>query len=321
MQRLLALALGAIFGVAAPSAHAAWPQQPIRVVIPFAPGNSGEIALRSITPALEASIGQKLVFDHRTGAAGNIGAQVVASAAPDGYTLLLGATNMFAINQFLMPDMAFDPVKAFAPITVLAESPAVLWTHPSLPARTLSEFIAYAKANPGKLNYGSSGIGTLPHLAVELLAQRAGIDLVHVPFRGSPPALTALLANEVQLFGVGLSVARGHWEAGRLNALAVTSRTRLPGAPSIPTVSESGLPGYAAINFWALAAPAGTDRAIIERIATAAAAAVKSPEAQARFEELGMTPVGNTPDEFAAQLAEDVKQWQALIAARGIKAQ
>ncbi len=296
-----------------------YPIKPIKVIIPFAPGNTGEIALRTLSPSLEKLLGQPMVLDHRTGAAGNIGAQAVIAAAPDGYTLLLGATNNFAMNQYLIRDMNFDPLKAMIPITAIAESPPVLFMNPSVPASNVREFVAYAKANPGKLNFGSSGAGTIPHLAIELLMQRAGIKLAHVPFRGSPPAMAALLANEVQVFAVGLSAGVGHIKAGKLRALAVTSKKRLPGAPDIPTVSESGYPDFEASNSWILAAPAGTDQQIVTRIAGAVREALIGPEVQKRYSDNGFIPVGNQPAEVANNLQAEARQWKQLIESQGIK--
>lgn len=319
--RWVTVALSCIYFMLTSSALAqTYPARPIKVIIPFAPGNTGEIALRGMAPVLEQILGQRLILEHRTGAAGNIGAQAVTSATPDGYTLLLGATNNFAMNQFLIRDMTFDPLKALIPITAIAESPPVIFINPSVPASNLREFVSYAKANPGKLNYGSSGSGTIPHLAVELLTQRADISLLHVPFRGSPPAMAALLANDVQVFLVGLSAGIGQINAGRLRVLAVTSKKRLPGAPEIPTVSESGYPNFEATNKWILAAPAGTAQQIVTRIADAVREALKDPEIQKRYSDNGFIPVGNSPTEIANDLQVEAMQWKQLIDLRGIKA-
>lgn len=318
--RWLTVALSCLYFLLTTCASAqTFPARPIKIIIPFAPGNTGEIALRGVTPILEKALGQRMILDHRTGAAGNIGAQAVISATPDGYTLLLGATNNFAMNQYLIRDMSFDPLKALIPITAIAESPPMIFINPSLPAGNLREFVAYAKANPGKLNYGSSGSGTIPHLAVELLMQRAGISLVHVPFRGSPPAMAALLANNVQVFLVGLSAGVGQIHAGRLRVLAVTSKKRLPGAPDVPTVSESGYPNFEATNKWILAAPAGTDQLLVTRIADAVHEALRDPEVQKRYSDNGFIPVGNSPTEIANNLQAEAKQWKQLIDSRGIK--
>lgn len=320
LMRWVAIALSCICLLQTTCASAqTYPARPIKVIIPFAPGNTGEIALRGMIPNLERILGQRMILDHRTGAAGNIAAQAVISATPDGYTLLLGATNNFAVNQYLIRDMTFDPLKALIPITAIVESPPVIFINSSVPASNLREFVTYVKANPGKLNYGSSGIGTTPHLAVELLMQRADISLVHVPFRGSPPAMAALLANDVQVFLVGLSAGIGQINAGRLRVLAVTSKKRLPGAPDIPTVSESGYPNFEATNRWTLAAPAGTDPLIVMRIADAVHEALKDPEVQRFYSDNGFIPVGNSPTEIANDLQAEAKQWKQLIDSRGIK--
>jgi len=194
----------------------------------------------------------------------------------------------------------------------------VIFVNPSVPATNMAEFINYARANPGKLNYGSPGSGTIPHLAIELLMQRTGINLVHVPFHGSPPAMEALLANTVQVFAVGLSAGAGHLKAGTIRALAVTSEKRLPGAPSIPTVSESGYPGFVASNSWILAAPAGTDQQILTRLATAASESLMNLDVRKIYSDNGFIAIGNSPSEIARDLAGEAKQWRELIAARGI---
>lgn len=299
----------------------AYPAKPIRLINPFAAGGTGEILFRLLEPTLEARLGQRIVLEGRTGAGGNIGAEAVANAPADGYTLLIGATNMFVVNQFLFAKMSFDPLKALAPITIIADVPSVFYVHPSLPAKNLQDLIAYAKANLGKLNYASPGTGTTPHLNVELLSQFTGINMVHVPYKGLQPAMAAVIANEVQLYLAGLGAGLGHLKAGKLRAIAVGSRERMPGIADVPTVIESGFKDFVASNWFAFAAPAGTDARILERWAAETRHALAQPEVQRRLGELGIVAVGNSPAEFAAALHREAKQWQQVIVRGGIKVQ
>ncbi len=305
----------------APASAQAYPSKPIKLINPFAAGGTGEILFRLIAPALEARLGQRIVLEGRTGAGGNIGAEAVANAPADGYTLLIGATNIFVVNQFLFDKMTFDPLKAFAPITIIADVPSVFYVHPSLPARNIQELVAHAKANPGKLNYASPGTGTTPHLNVELLAQLTGIRMVHVPYKGLQPAMVAVLANDVQLYLAGLGAGLGHLKAGKLRAIAAGSRERLPGIPDVPTVIESGFKDFVASNWFAFAAPAGTDGQILERWAAETRFALAQPETQRRLGELGLVAVGNSPAEFAAALNREAKLWQQVIRNGAIKAE
>src|ERR1700730_15207400 len=218
-RRTFMLASAALVAGAQHLTAAEFPQRPITIVVPYAAGGAGDTIIRLLSPTMEHHLGQPLVIDARPGGGGTIGAQAAAKAAPDGYTLLLGATNNFVLNQFMFPKVHFDPFAAFTLITKVADIPSVLFTNPLVPAKTLGEFIAYAKANPGKLSYASPSVGTTPHLAVERLQQLAGMELVHVPYRGAPPAMQALIANDVQLYLVGWGVGRSHVEAGRVRAL------------------------------------------------------------------------------------------------------
>jgi tripartite-type tricarboxylate transporter receptor subunit TctC len=291
---------------------AEFPERPITVVVPYAAGGAGDTVIRLLSPVLERSLGQPLVIDNRSGGGGTIGAQAVAKAAPDGHTLLLGATNNFAINQFLFPKVHFDPLTAFSLITKVADVPAVLFTSPPVPAKSLGEFIGYAKANPGKLSYASPSVGTTPHLAVERLMQLTGIELVHVPYRGAPPALQALIANEVQLYLVGWGIGRGHAEAGRIRALAIASEKPVPGIP-LPTAIEAGVPGYVTSNWWGLAAPQATPQPVLDRLYRAFAAAVADATVRSRLDELGFIPGGGAPASFLADTRAEAKIWAETI--------
>lgn len=299
-----------------------WPSRPIRVVVPYAPGNAGDVTFRIVQQELEARLGANFYIDNKSGASGNIGAEDVVRSAPDGYTLLLGATNNFVTNQYLAK-LRYDPAKDLVPITVVNNAPAVIVVNASLPANNLAELTAYAKKNPGKLNYGTPGSGTAPHLIGALYAQSAGIELVHVPYRGSPPAVQALLAGDVQIFfaSAGLSTVAGHIASGKLKPLAVAAPKRLPALPEVKTTAEQGLPDLVAGNWWGLAAPVGTDPAIVQKLADAVKAAVAKPEIVQQFEKLGLTSVGNSPSEFASQVMREAATWKGIIEKADIKAE
>ena len=296
-----------------------YPNRPIKLVIPYAAGNTGDISFRLILPALEERLGQRFVIDNKAGASGNIGAQDVARAAPDGYTLLLGATNNFVVNQFVYKSMDFDPLAVFAPVTIVSDAPSLVIANPQTPAASLRELQAYAKNNPGKLNFGSPGAGTPPHLAAELFAQLAGVRMVHVPYKGSSAAVVGLLSNDVQLYFTTLSSVEGNVKAGKLKALAVASKVRLAAMPEVPTSAEAGFPGLLTGNWWGLAAPRGTDPKIVERLAAEVRAVLADPAVQKRFAELGMNAGGQTPAEFSAQLKEEATRWKGVLEAAGIK--
>jgi tripartite-type tricarboxylate transporter receptor subunit TctC len=253
-----------------------------------------------------------LVIDARPGGGGTIGAQAVAKAAPDGYTLMLGATNNFAINQFMFPQIKFDPLAEFALITKVADVPAVLFINPTVPAKTLGEFIAYAKANPGKLSYASPSVGTTPHLAVERLKQLIGIEMVHVPYRGAPPAMQALISNDVQLYLVGWSIGRSQVDSGRVRALAVASDKRVPSIP-LPTAIESGVPNYVTSNWWGLAAPRATPQPVQDRIYHAVVAALADTGIAKRLDELGYVPRGEPSRTFRDEVDAEAKIWAETI--------
>ena len=298
-----------------------WPSKPIRLVIPYAAGNAGDISFRAIAPAMEQRLGQRFIIDNKAGAGGNIGAADVARASPDGYTLLLGASNNFVINPLLYRNMGFDPLTAFAPITVVSNAPTVVVVHPSVPAKHLKELAAYAKANPGTLNYGSPGTGTPAHLAGELFSHLAGVKMVHVPFKGSPPATLALLANDVQVYFTVLTPVAEHLRAGKLKALATAAPTRLPAQPDVPTTGESGFGELTTGNWWGFVAPAGTDARILDRLQSEVRTALADPVVQKRYAELGMVTVGNSRAEFAAMLNAELARWKKVVETAGIRAE
>ena len=303
------------------AAAQAYPNKPIRVIFPSQAGGVGEIVFRMLMPTLEQRLGEKIVFESRSGAGGNVGAQAAASAAPDGYTLLLAATNVLVVNQFVFANMPFDPAKAFTPITLVAEVPSVFYVNPKVPAKTLQEFIAFAKANAGMVNYASPGNGTTPHLNVELLAQLSGVRLTHVPYRGLPDAMNALLSGDVQLYLAGLAPGRGNLQAGKLRAIAVGSRERMPALPDVPTAIESGFNGFEAVNWFGLVGPAGTDNAIVERWVVEIRYALQQPGVEKRFAEGGLLPGGISSTDFRARLAREAKLCEGVVKAAGIKAE
>jgi tripartite-type tricarboxylate transporter receptor subunit TctC len=295
-------------------AFAAFPDRPVAVIVPYAAGGAGDMIMRLIAPAMEKALGQPLVIDARGGGGGMIGAKAVSGATPDGHTLMMGATNNFVINQFMFPKTSFDPLGEFIPITRVAVVPSVMYMNPSVPVKTLGEFVAYAKANPGKLSYSSPSVGTTPHLAVERLKQLTGIELVHVPYRGAPPAMQALVTNDVQLYLAGWGVGRAFVESGRAKALAVASDKRLPNVPDVPTASESGVPGYIAENWWGLAAPKGTPQPVIDALHEAVKAALQDPAVANKLSDLGFLPGGETPAQFATNVKAEADIWRETVA-------
>jgi tripartite-type tricarboxylate transporter receptor subunit TctC len=307
---MLACLLAAL---SAPSAGAAnYPDRPIRIIIPYTAGGVAETIVRLLAVTMEQKLGQKFVIEGRPGAAGNIGTLEVARAEPDGYTVLVAATNNFIINQFLTK-MPIDPMVALTPVARLADIPLVMFANPSVSAKNFGEFVAYAKANPGKLNYGTPSAGTVNHLFMERLRQTTGIDIVHVPYRGSPQAVMALLANDIQLFPIGLAAGMSHLRDGKLTALAVAAERRLPMLPDVPTVIESGFAGFTAANWWGMAVPKGTPDAIVQQLNDAVQEALKQPNVVARFTALGMLIPADSREKFLAGLKADAEVWSRTI--------
>jgi len=317
MKALVSVLLAAFLGTALAQDY---PSKPVRLVIPFGPGSLADAVPRLIQPALEEKLGQRIVIDHRPGAGGNVGAHAVLDSPADGYTLMMAATNNLVINQYVFRDMRFDPLQDFLPISLIVEVPLILQVNPSLPAQTLKEFIAHARANPGKLNYSSPSTGTLPHLAMEILSRTAGLQLVHVPFKGGAPATNALLANDVQAMLIGYATTAGHVRAEKVRPLAVASGKRLAALPAVPTFGEAGFPELEAAvpgNWWGMVAPRGTPAPVVQRWAAEIRAALADPATQKKYQDLGLTPVGSTPEEFAAALPDQAKKWEAVLRAMG----
>jgi tripartite-type tricarboxylate transporter receptor subunit TctC len=290
-----------------------YPERPIRVIVPFAAGGVGEAAIRVLAPRMEQKLGQKLVVEPKPGGAGNLGAREVARAEPDGYTVLVAAAGNFVINQFLTK-MPFDPLAALTPIAKIVEIPIVFCSNPSVPVRDLAEFIAYAGAHRGKLNYGSPGNGSVNHLVVENLKQVAGIELTHIPYRGSPPATLAALTNEIQLYAIGLAAVAGHLKDGKLTALAVTTKNRMAMLPEVPTVIEAGFPGLVMSNWWAMAVPARTPEPVVGLLNQAVVEALNDASVTEHFAALGMHVPIQTREQFIASLGPEADLWSQVIA-------
>jgi len=296
-----------------------FPARPIRLVVPFPPGGATDIAARLIGERMSADWKQPVTVDNRPGAGGNIGADVVAKAAPDGYTLIVGVTGSHAINTSLYARMPYDPVKDFEAISQVAVVPNVVVVHPSVPAQTLRELVALAKKEPGKLNYASLGSGTAAHLTMEMFKTAAGIDLTHIPYKGSSPAVADLIAGQVQTMIDGLPSALPHVKAGKLRALAVTSARRSAAAPDLPTIAESGYPGFSADAWSGLFAPKGTPRPIVDKLAAETQRILKLPEVQKRLADLGAEPVGSTPAEFSEHVKREIDKWARVVKASGAR--
>ncbi|MGH8635201.1 MAG: Bug family tripartite tricarboxylate transporter substrate binding protein [Burkholderiales bacterium] len=294
-----------------------YPSRPIRLVIPFAPGGGSDVTARLLGPRIAERMGQPLVIDNRPAASGVVGADIVAKAVPDGYTLL-GTTVTFVINGTLQKGLPYDAFKDFTPITQAIVSPFGLLLHPSVPAKTVKELIAYARANPGKLLYGSSGPGSSPHLSAELFLSMAGLKMTHVPYKGIAPAITAQLGNEVQLTFSNVFSTLGHWKSGRLRLVAHGGSKRAESFPDIPTMAESGLPGYESSNWYGYVTTARTPRAIIQTLNQAFVAAVNQPEVRKILVAQGNDVIANTPEEFAKVIQADAERWGGIGRKLGI---
>jgi len=296
----------------------AFPSKPVTLVVPFPPGGGTDTGARLLAEQLGRRWGQTVVVDNKGGAAGQIGADYVAKAKPDGYTLLLGNIGTQAINPLLYPKLPYDADTAFAPISLLAELPLAMMIHPSLPARTAAEFIALAQSKPGSLTYSSSGAGGAPHLAAEMFKDQSGTFILHVPYRGGGPAIADLLAGHVQLSFMTVLEASGHIKAGKLRALAVTGDKRVPAFPEVPTLTESALPGFNAISWIGLLAPAGTPPDLVQKIAADVRAVMADDAVKTRFSALGGVPRTTTPQEFAKLIKDDRARYAQIIRSRKI---
>jgi tripartite-type tricarboxylate transporter receptor subunit TctC len=299
---------------------AEYPERPIRLLLPFPAGGAVDIVARAITAKMSDDLGKPFIIENKSGAGGIIATDAVAKSPPDGYTLLLATPNL-TINAALQASLPYDTEKDLLPVSVIAEVPEVLVSYAGAPFATFAEFVAYARANPGKLNYASAGIGTLPHLTMELLLRRSGVVVTHIPYRGAAPAMTDLLAGVVQLKLDTYTTSNPQLEAGKLRMLGIASSHRSALMPNTPTIAEMGLPGYEGILWNAIMAPAGTPQPIIDRLAAASARAARAPDIIETLRRDGVDPVGGTPAELAALIAREIRQWRELARAANIKLQ
>ena len=320
MRRIRLALLGVLALVCISGARAEYPDKPIHLLLPFPPGGAVDIVARVMAANMAHDLGQQILIENKAGAGGIVATEAVAKSTPDGYTLLLTTPN-HTINAALRASLPYDAEKDLVPISVLAEVPEVLVSNPQVPFATFQEFVAYAKKNPGKLNYASAGIGTLPHVTMELLLKRLDIKVTHVPYRGAAPAMTDLLSGVVQLKLDTYATSHPNVVAGRLRMLAIASSRRSKLMPETPTIAELGLPGYEGILWIGMMAPAGTPQAVIDKLAAASKAAASASDIAAKLDQQGVDPVGGTPAQFGALIKRELKQWRELAASAHIKLQ
>ena len=311
MVRLVLAALAA--SVALSAFAQSYPSKPIRLIVPFAAGGGNDNIARLVGKRLNESLGQPLVIDNRPGAGGVVGAELAAKSPPDGYTLFLGGVGSHAVNPNLIEKLPYDPIRDFSPVILLARAPLILVVHPSVPARTFAEFVAYARKNPGKLNFASNGNGSSAQLAAVMFDSMAGAEMVHVPYKGLAPALTDLLSGQVQVMFSSPVAILPHIKAGKLRALAVTGEKRIASLPEAPTVAESGFPGYEASSWYGILAPAGTSREIVARLNAEFLKALEQPDVRNSLIADGAEPVGDTPEQFAAYIRSEKERMGKLI--------
>ena len=317
MNRTLALLLGAI--LALPAAAQQYPQRAIRMVVGFPAGGPTDIVARQMAPKMSEALGQQVIVDNRGGAGGMIATEQVAKAAPDGYTIIMGTIGGVAVAMSLNPNRGYDTLRDLAPISQSVTVTSILVTHPSVPAKTVKELLAIARAKPGSLNYGSSGNGTITHLAGELLKYMGKVSITHVPYKGGSPALTALISGEVDLTYENSLIITPHVKSGKVRGIAVTGAKRSALLPELPTIAET-LPGYSASGWYGLLAPAATPKPVINRLHTEAVKALRSPDVVERLSSQGAEPVGSSPEEFTAFVRSEISKWATLVKAAQMKA-
>ncbi len=320
-KALFALLLALLALTALPAMAQQYPSKPIVLVVPFAPGGTSELISRLVAQKLTERLGQQVVVENRPGAAGNIAMEQVARAAPDGYTLILGHIGTLAVNPAMFPKLPYDAIKDFAPVSLIAAVPNIVTVNPAVPAKTLKEFLDLARAKPGSINYGSAGNGSAGHLAMEYLKRIAKTDMVHVPYKGTGPMLTDLLAGQTQATFTGSSPLIPHIKSGKLRALAVGSAVRIPSLPEVPTIAESGFAGFETSQWYGIIAPAKTPPAIIQKLSVEIAQVMKQPDIIARLSGDGTVMIGSTPNEFAAYISKEMKRWGEVVHAANIKAE
>jgi len=320
MRKLIAALFLCVAGLSHAQSNSVYPAKPIHLIVPFPPGGGNDTVARAIAQQISPELGQPVVIDNRPGAGGAVGAELAAKSAPDGYTLFLAGVGSHVVNPNVHK-VPYDPVKDFAPITLIASAPSVLVVNPKVPTQNIAEFTAYARANPGKLNYASNGAGSAAQLAAAMYETMAGVKMVHVPYKGIAPALTDLLGGEVQLmFGTVVALVP-HIQAGRLRALAVTGKKRSALLPDVPTLRESGLPEYEAGSWYGIEAPAGTPRPIIDQLNAVIVKALRQPDVAKRLATEGAEVIGSTPEEFGAHIKAEGERVAKIVRAAGIKAE
>jgi len=316
----LRIAAGLMLACLQAAVHAqAWPSKAVRIIVPFSPGGIADNSARTVADKLGARLGQSVVVDNRPGAAGNIGAEFVARSAPDGYTLLLGYDGTIVVNPHVYAKTGFDVLRDFAPVTKLGDAGVLVVAHPSVPAKDLRELIVLARAKPGSFSYGSAGTGSSAHMACEMLSQRTGTNLVHVPYKGGGQAIADAVGGQIPLACTAVAGAQQFMKNGRLKGLGLSSATRAAGAPDVPTFIESGLPGFVVDSWVGILAPANTPRPIVDRLQNEIAAVMQMPDVRERYSVLGIDPVANKPDEFGAQIRADLARWGPVVKQANIR--
>jgi len=315
-MRIRAL-LSTLLVLALPALAAGYPERPVKIVIPYGPGGGGDVVGRPLAHFLEQKLGQPFIVENRGGASGNIAMEMVAQSPPDGYTLVLALAPQLTVNQALYSKLGYDAARDFAPITLLGSAPYFLAVHPSVPAKNLQEFIEYARRNPNKLSYGSSGNGSGLHLSMELLKSMAHIELAHVPYKGAGQSVPDLLAGNIQAMFLSYGTGQALFKAGRVRVLAVTSAQRSPAMPDVPTIAESGVPGYDSGVWYALLAPKGTPAPIIRKLHDTCVDLLRGPEMGERFAIDGIKPIGSTPAELAAYIQAERVKWTDVVRRSG----
>jgi len=318
-RALLGAVLGALLTVSGAAQPQDYPTKSIRLIVPFAPGGLADTSARAVAEKLGTRLGQSVVVENRSGASGNIGMQAVAQSPPDGYTLVLGFDGTVVINPHVFKQTGFDVLNDFAPVTKLGDAVLLLVAHPSVPARNIQELIAYEKTKPGTLSYGTSGTGGTPHLAGELLNQRYGTKLVHVPYKGGGQAVIDVVSGQIPLVFTAVASAQQHVKSGKVNGIGVSSGKRASSLPEVPTFMESGLQDFVVDSWVGILAPAKTPKPIVDRLQRELAAVLKDPEVANRYATLGIEPVGNTPEQFAQQIRADLARWEKVVKQAGIK--
>jgi tripartite-type tricarboxylate transporter receptor subunit TctC len=311
-QLFAAIAAGAALSAAGSAIAQEFPSRPIRMIVPFAPGGGSDISARTMTDVLGQSLGTTIVVDNRPGAGSSLGADIASKSPADGYTLLLGNISL-AFNAALYKQLPFVATRDFAPISLATEQPNIIVTHPSLAAKNFQEFIALARTQPGKLTYASAGLGSGTHLAMEMLMQSVKVNMVHVPFKGTGPAVTATLSNETNAFFSTLASVVPHVNAKRLRGIAVSSKKRSPVLQDVPTVAESGVPGFEYATWYGILAPAATPKAVVAKLNKAIVSTLRSPEVQQRYNRQGMDAVPTTPEEFTKLLKDETVKWARVV--------